>query len=239
VDYFSIFISLLGGVLPALLWLWFWLKEDRNPEPKSRLVAVFLFGMLVVFLVMPIEEYVLRNSSLSSIPFYKWKDLSLVTLLPIFLMWVALEELAKFIPTYFVAIKRKVTDEPIDAVIYMITAALGFAAMENTLYLLGLADKGSLIQSILTGNTRFLGATLLHIASSSAIGVTLGLSYYKKSSVRKKFLFTGVTLAVLLHAIFNLLIIKLENNLFFIFAGVWMIIVVLIVMIEKIKRVRY
>lgn len=229
----------MGGLLPALIWLWFWLKEDKNPEPKSRLMLVFLFGMLVVFLVMPLEEYALGKSNLSSLPFHKWKNMPLYSLVPIFLIWVMIEELAKFIPTYFVAIKRRVTDEPIDAVIYMITAALGFAAMENTLYLLGLMERGHFVQSLFTGNTRFLGATLLHVASSSAIGVMLGLSYYKKSSTKKKFLFTGIALSFLLHTLFNLLIIKLESNLFFIFSGVWMMIVILIVMIEKIKRVRY
>ena len=70
-------------------------------------------------------------------------------------------------------------DEPIDAVIYMITVALGFSALENALFLSNLISTSSFAQSIITGNSRFLGATLLHVASSAAVGVMIGLSYYK------------------------------------------------------------
>ena len=101
-----------------------------------------------------------------------------------------------------------------------------------------LIDTGQLSQSIITGNSRFLGATLLHVASSAAIGVMIGITYYKKVWVKKFFLILGIALSILLHTIFNLLIIKLENNLFFIFAGVWVLIILLIVLIEKVKKVQ-
>ncbi len=222
----TIFLSLLGGVLPALLWLWFWLKEDRlHPEPKIRVIAVFLVGMVSVFIVLPIEKFIF-SATLSGI--------SMVTVL----LWAGTEEIAKYIGAYFTALKNKVVDEPIDAVIYMITAALGFSAIENALFIFNLIDGGLFSQSIITGNSRFLGATLLHVASSAAIGVMVGLAYYKKPWVKKLFLLVGIGISILLHTIFNLLIIKLENDLFFIFAGVWVLIILLIVLIEKVKKVR-
>lgn len=222
------FLSLLGGILPALLWLWFWLKEDKRPEPKLRLTLVFLSGMAAVFLALYLERSVFKLSSLL------YPGISLVTII----LWAVIEELAKFIAAYFTALRHKVTDEPIDAVIYMITAALGFSALENTLFLFRFVEADLLYQGLITGNTRFLGATLLHVASSAAIGVMLGLAYYKRPKTKKKLLFTGLALAVLLHTVFNLLIIKLENNLFFVFVGVWVLIVLLITLIEKIKKVR-
>jgi RsiW-degrading membrane proteinase PrsW (M82 family) len=221
----AIFLSLLGGVLPALLWLWFWLKEDKlHPEPKSRILLVFIGGMASVFIVLPLEKFVFTAV------------LSSISILTVFL-WAGIEEISKFITAYFTALRNKVVDEPIDAVIYMITAALGFSALENTLFIFNLVDKGDFIQSIMTGNSRFLGATLLHVASSAAIGVMVGLSYYKKPLAKKIFLFTGIVLSILLHTIFNLLIIKFENDLFFVFSGVWILIVLLIVLIEKVKKV--
>src|SRR5680860_650469 len=40
-------IAFVGGILPSILWLWFWLKEDRrNPEPKTLLTIIFIMGML-------------------------------------------------------------------------------------------------------------------------------------------------------------------------------------------------
>lgn len=221
----TIFLSLLGGVLPALLWLWFWLKEDRlHPEPKVRIMIAFLSGMAVVFLVLPFEKFI----------FSFFPSISLVTVL----LWASTEEIIKYITSYFSALRNKEMNEPIDAVIYMITVALGFSALENALFLSNLISTSSFTQSIITGNSRFLGATLLHVASSAAVGVMIGLSYYKKPLTKKIFLYTGLGASVTLHTIFNLFIIKLENNLFFVFAGVWVLIVLLLVLIEKVKNVK-
>lgn len=221
----TIFLSLLGGVLPALIWLWFWLKEDRlHPEPKARVVMVFMAGMVSVFIVLPLERLVF-TATLSG--------LSIITIL----LWAAIEEISKYVVAYFTALRNKVMDEPIDAIIYMITAALGFSALENTLFLFKIIDSDLFSQVIITGNSRFLGATLLHVASSAAIGVMIGLSYYKKPFIKKIFLGLGLCISIMLHTVFNLLIIKLSSDLFFVFAGVWVLIILLMVIIEKIKKV--
>ncbi|MEK7200736.1 MAG: PrsW family glutamic-type intramembrane protease [Patescibacteria group bacterium] len=221
----TIFFSLLGGVLPALLWLWFWLKEDRlHPEPRVRIMVAFLSGMAVVFLVLPLEKFI----------FTTFPSISIITVI----LWASVEEIFKYVVAYFSALRNKEMDEPIDAVIYMITVALGFSALENALFLSNLISTSSFAQSIITGNSRFLGATLLHVASSAAVGVMIGLSYYKKPLTKKFFLYTGLGVSIVLHTIFNLFIIKLENDLFFVFAGVWVLIVLLLVLIEKVKNVK-
>lgn len=221
----TIFFSLIGGILPALLWLWFWLKEDRlHPEPRSRIMIVFLIGMASVFLVLPLEKFVFLATSSS------------ISLFTIFI-WASIEEITKYVVAHFSALRKKVVDEPIDAIIYMITIALGFSALENALFLFNIIDNGFLAQSVITGNSRFLGATLLHVASSAAIGVMIGLSFYSKPFIKKLFLLIGICVSILLHTTFNLLIIKLENDLFFIFAGIWVLIVLLLVLIEKIKKI--
>ena len=185
---------------------------------------VFVGGMASVFVVLPLEKFVF-TASLSAI--------SLLTIL----LWAGIEEISKYAVAYFTALKNKVVDEPIDAVIYMITAALGFSALENTLFIFNLMNSGDFIQGFMTGNSRFLGATILHVAGSAAIGVMMGLSYYKKPMVKKIFLFTGIALSILLHTVFNLLIIEFKDDLFFVFSGVWILIVFLIMLIEKVKVV--
>lgn len=221
----TIFYSLIGGILPALFWLWFWLQEDRfHPEPRSRIVTVFALGMISVFLVLPFERFVFNIMA---------QSLSLTTIF----LWASIEEVFKYLVAYFAALKYREMDEPIDAIIYMITAALGFSALENSLFLSNLIDIGKISDSFITGNSRFLGATLLHTASSAAIGVMIGLSYYKKTKTKILFLCTGLALGIILHTVFNLLIMKLEKDLFFVFSGVWVLIISLILLIEKVKRV--
>jgi len=223
----TIFLSLLGGILPALLWLWFWLKEDRlHPEPKLRLTIVFITGMVSVFLVLPVEKYIYS---------FTFSSISILTIL----LWAATEEIFKYSSAYISSLKRKDMDEPIDAVIYMITAALGFSALENTLFLFNLIDGSQFYQGLITGNSRFLGATLLHVASSAIIGVLIGLAYYKKPATKRIFLFIGILASIVLHTIFNLLIIKLDENKLFVFSGVWVLIVLLIILFEKVKKVNH
>lgn len=229
----TIVISLAGGILPALVWLWFWLKEDRlHPEPKLRIALSFFCGMLAVWPAIEAERYVCSWFSPNVCQTEALPGFMLI------LIWAIIEEVLKYVFAYFSALKSKVTDEPIDSVIYMITIALGFSALENTLFILNFAGSSDFLQSIMTGNSRFLGATLLHVASSAAVGTAIGLSYYKKPRVKRLFLSVGLVVAVVLHATFNLLIIKNVQDLFFVFSGVWVAIISLIVLIEKIKKTR-
>ena len=50
-------IAFAGGILPALIWLWFWLREDREaPEPRGLIALSFAAGMAVVYFVLPIQK---------------------------------------------------------------------------------------------------------------------------------------------------------------------------------------
>lgn len=218
-------ISLLGGVVPALFWLWFWLKEDRvHPEPKKKIALVFVLGAVSVFLVIPVERFV----------FDFLGSISPLTII----LWAAAEEIFKFLAAFF-AIRSKVNDEPIDPIIYMITAALGFSAIENSLFLSNLIGSNLFVESLMNGNSRFIGATVLHTASSSSIGVMIGLSFYKNPKIKKIFLFTGLLVSIILHTIFNLLIINIKTPVFIVFSGFWVLIIVLVVLIEKIKTTKF
>ncbi len=220
----TIFISLLGGLLPSFVWLWFWMKEDKlHPEPRSRLALIFLGGMAAVLLVLPVEKFIfsLRGEQISGLTIF---------------YWAAAEELFKFLVAYFFALRLKYNDEPIDAVIYMITVALGFSALENSLFLSNLVNGGHFAESIISGNMRFLGATLLHIASSATIGIMYGLAFYQSKILKRITLLFAISTSIILHTIFNLLIIESGNKIFFVFSGVWMIITFIIVAIEKVKK---
>ena len=229
----TILFSFLGGVLPALLWLWFWLKEDkREPEPKLKITLSFICGMLAVWPAIEMEKFLCYSVD------------SLVCsggITPgplLVILWAGTEEIFKYIAAFLSSFwKNKYNNEPIDPIIYMITVALGFSALENTLFLFNVIDIGVISKSIITSDSRFLGATLLHVASSAAIGVMMGLSYYKKPLAKKIFLVLGLCTAIILHIIFNLLIIKFQSGLFLIFAGVWVLIILLIVLIEKVKKI--
>lgn len=215
-------ISLLGGLLPALLWLWFWLREDETkPEPKGILVLTFIIGMLSVFIVLPIEKFFdtfITNQNVLTI------------------IWAGVEEIIKYIAVLFVALKSSSADEPVDFAMYLITGALGFAAMENALFLIDPVTVGDATVSLLTGNFRFLGAMLLHAISSALIGIALGLSFYQGWFAKKIFLFFGILGAISLHSTFNFLIINSDKGLFGVFSLLWGVTIIVLLLFEQLRQ---
>lgn len=215
-------ISLAGGLIPALLWLWFWLREDdEKPEPRGLLVMTFVIGMLGVFVVLPIQNL------LEKIVF----DERATTIL-----WAAVEEIIKYVAVLFVALKSSSADEPVDFAVYLITGALGFAAMENALFLINPVSVGDTTVSLLTGNFRFLGAMLLHAMSSAIIGIAMGLSFYRGWFAKKFFLVIGILGAISLHAAFNFLIIGGSKGLFGVFSLLWGVTIIILLLFEQLRR---
>jgi RsiW-degrading membrane proteinase PrsW (M82 family) len=215
-----LFIAFLGGVVPSLLWLAFWLLEDStHPEPKKYLFLTFLLGMLVVWPVLKVEEFAIGYAAGTTL----------------LLCWAFTEELGKFAAALLGGILWPVFDEPLDAVIYMVTAALGFAAMENTLFLFGSLQQGTL-HGIISGDLRFIGATLLHTLSSATIGVSLAYAYFKSKGMRRMFATLGVILATALHTLFNFFILGQGGDATFgIFFCIWIGIIAILLAIESIK----
>ena len=151
-------------------------------------------------------------------------------------LWAAIEELLKYFAASLIILKKKAVDEPLDPIIYMITIALGFAAVENTLFLMN--PDLDLYNGIITGNLRFLGATLLHILASATIGVAMALSFYKSESIKKLYVRIGVLLSIVLHTLFNFFIIESNGEkILTVFAAVWIGVIVLLLFFEKVKRI--
>lgn len=214
-------IALLGGVLPALIWLFFWLLEDRcEPEPKRFIFFVFVGGMLSVFVALKLE--LLASNYIKGVP--------------LIFTWAAIEEFAKFGVAYFLALRWSVFDEPLDAIIYLVTAALGFSALENTLFLIHPIDSGDVLKSVITGDLRFVGASLLHTLASATIGISIALSFAKPAVERRLYAFVGVILAVALHTLFNFFILRSGFATFWIFLLVWLGIVALLLLVERVKQ---
>ncbi|MDO8514375.1 MAG: PrsW family glutamic-type intramembrane protease [bacterium] len=230
-----IIAAFAGGVLPALAWLWFWRREDSvHPEPRRLIALAFLAGMVAVAVVIPLEK--MAASYLKDQSLFVLTAASTLTLT--FVIWSAMEEVIKYALARLTVLRRREDDEPIDPVIYMVTVALGFAAAENTLFLLSPLSGDTLVQTVITGNLRFVGATLLHVLSSAVIGVFLGLSFYKTRRTKRLYVIMGVILASLLHSAFNFLILNTpEEHLLRTFGFVWVGLIVLLAMLEYIKRI--
>lgn len=221
----NIFYALLGAIIPALIWLFFWLMEDaRHPEPRRLILRSFIFGMASVALVLPLQ--------LSIDSAFPGMTLTAITL------WAGAEEILKFTAAFFGGLITRAYNEPVDAIIYLITAALGFVAAENFLFILGPLSNGEIVQSIITGNTRFIGASLLHVVASGLIGASIAFSYHKKVFTKTLVVFLALISATLFHIIFNILLLDYaEMGGIIAFSMVWVGVIVLFILFEKAKTI--
>src|SRR3989338_11379966 len=124
-----ILYAFLGGFLPVLLWLWFWLKEDCHPEPRKIIFLTFLAGAAIIPFAF-LAEYAVIKIFISR----GWASMNYYSVAIIFI-FAAIEEYFKYFAAKKAALQRKNFDEPIDGLVYLITAALGFAAVENIFFL--------------------------------------------------------------------------------------------------------
>lgn len=202
-------ITIPLAVLPSVVWLLWYLRKDRHPEPKRMIVRVFIWGMLIAFPAILVENAGIGILNALALP------LVLTNFLVYFVVVAITEEVLKFLVVHFRVLQRThQLDEPVDAMIYMIAAALGFAAIENIFLLTPLFEK-DFVATLHIAFSRFVGATLLHALASGIIGYYLALRIFK---AQKKFppLIHGFVLAILLHGFYNILVIQTEEQVYFV-----------------------
>jgi RsiW-degrading membrane proteinase PrsW (M82 family) len=188
---YAILISL--GFLPSLAWLFFFLMEDIHPEPKKMILQVFIAGAAITFIAIffqicaqeTIDYFSLQNAH--PLPFFAF---------------ALIEEVLKFFAAWIIIRKSRFFDEPIDAMIYMIIAALGFALIENIAIAVNIGEVPD-VAGIMT--VRFVGATLLHALSSALMGY-----YWAKGlitpTIKKIMILKGLIMATIVHTFFNYIV---------------------------------
>lgn len=216
--------AVLGGMLPAIAWVIFWVngEEDDTKEPTLAIILTFIIGMLAVLLAIPAEHFVQSYIS----------DQKLTTI-----VWAGIEELLKFITILFIISRSNLIQRPIDYPMYFIVGALGFAGLENILFLMNPETVSNTSVWLVTGNLRFLGSTLLHAISSGIIGISMGIAFYQNWRDSFILIIIGIISAITLHSVFNLFIMNGSNQEFFrIFGFLWVVTIISILLFEKLRR---
>lgn len=184
---FASLLYTLLGFFPGIIWLAFFLQEDaRRPEPKRLIISTFMLGGIATFVVLPIQIITKRFLLAGGVGDINPTHLFLLAFI---------EEALKLLVVYLWIRRRKEFDEPIDAMVYMIIAALGFATVENIATAIRAANGIEVLA------LRFIGATLLHSLSSGIVGY-----YWARGIIACKeytYLTGGLVAATIFHTIFN------------------------------------
>jgi len=185
----DLFLAGSLGFAPGLLWLWFLRrKDDLEPEPKRLLLAVFALGCGSAGLALWLRPWLE--------PWIPTTPQCLGYAVDAFAVTAGVEELLKLAAFFAIAFWHREIDEPIDGIIYGSAAGLGFASVENALYL-SLTDDVSVVAA------RAFTATLAHAACSGMLGFAVAMTRLHPERRQRHLVLGSLLLAVALHGSYD------------------------------------
>ena len=183
---------LLMTILPSILIILFFVNSDKFKEPTKEIIKIFFLGILIT-----IPAYIL-NTYIGDF-LYKNTEVS-EGLISSFLTAAPVEEGLKLSVLYYFVYKMKEFNEPIDGIVYGVTASLGFATLENIYYVYLLADDFE-ITSMALAVIRSFSAVPAH----AVFGIFMGYFFMKYSFIKKgDNLFFAFIIPFVLHGCYNL-----------------------------------
>jgi RsiW-degrading membrane proteinase PrsW (M82 family) len=185
----------LSGVIPALVAMWIVDRLDaKRPEPPRTRRLVVFFGMLSVIPALVLEVVLSSLVGEQLEPQLTYQGSSFQA----FVVAAAVEEACKILVVYWVVWKRPEFDERMDGIVYASRAGLGFALVENVMYLL---QQQSLQGQIIVWVERALLAVPGHAMWTGMIGAQAARRRFDGKGLG---LVGGYLLAVAFHGAYDL-----------------------------------
>jgi len=199
---------LIISLAPVLIILYYiYVKDKYNKEPLPLLLKSLLMGALITIPVILVEGV------LSAL---WYGDFSLTKAgYSAFVVAGLTEELFKFLALYWLIWKNKEFDEKIDGIVYAVFISLGFAGIENIMYIFQYGAS--------TGYTRAITAVPAHAFFGMVMGFYFAMA--KFSPGRKSVnLLKALFIPVLLHGFYDYILMSQEEALRFLFVPymIWM-----------------
>lgn len=156
------------GCLPGAFWLVFLRrKDDHEPEPWGLVLFALAFGGLSTLAVVWTRPWFSDLLPLGTDSTRHYADA--------FLLTAPLEETWKMVALLFAIGWSREVDEPLDGIIYGTAVGLGFASIENVVYVLDAWDEG-VNHALYVAGVRGVTATLVHCSTTGTIGFFYGLA---------------------------------------------------------------
>jgi len=172
-------------------------RDAYNKEPKLNLAVAFIFGAVAIIPAFFIERalYGGLGNSITE------------TAIAAFLVVAFTEEIVKFVSLRYYAIPKKSFDEPLDGIVYGVMIGMGFATLENLMYVLGAQSSGNAYQ---VGFMRMFLAVPAHATFGVLMGYFAGKAKFDKPN-SFRLLVTGIFWAVFFHGAYDFFLF-LQNN---------------------------
>ena len=193
--------ALLLAVIPSALMLRYFIRSDAFPEPRRAITITFLWGIASI-----IPAVIAALLLLAALEATIWDDISNPWIRGgaiAFLGAAIPEEFFKFAVLYLYCRRLADFDEPMDGIVYGVTASLGFATLENVLYVV---DGG-----VEVAIARALTAVPGHAIFGAVMGFYFGLAHFEAPS-RGLLLAAAYLSPVILHGAYNTVLIAPEEG---------------------------
>jgi RsiW-degrading membrane proteinase PrsW (M82 family)/ribosomal protein S18 acetylase RimI-like enzyme len=178
------------AIAPGLaICLFIFHRDAYNREPKRNLLFSFFLGACSIITAIVIEGI------FKEIP---PKTIS-GTAVTAFLVVALTEELGKFVVLRYYAYSRKSFDEPLDGIVYSVMISMGFATLENVLYVTKYAGSG---QGYQIAFLRMFTAVPAHATFGVLMGYYVGKAKFDAVN-RTGLLLAGLFSAVLFHGAYD------------------------------------
>lgn len=167
-------------------------RKENDHIPKKLIVKIVVCEVIIACVAAAVENYILNNIVNNNI----------YTMLMCNIIGIGIvEEIAKFIPAYFLGIKSENCKTFYDIIVLCGFSTLAFAGFENILYL---SDAKDLIG---LGVTRGLLSITTHLMYGLIMGIFIGIAiYYKNNNKRFEYIINMVLCIIvpsIYHGVYN------------------------------------
>ncbi len=183
-------VVLLASLAPVFIILFYiYFRDKYDKEPIGLLVKSVIAGMLVVIPVLFVGRILMgimpEMGKIGNAAYHA------------FLVAGTTEELFKFLALYLLVWNSPSFDEKFDGIVYAVFVSLGFAAVENVLYVM---DGG-----LQTAMIRAITAVPAHAIFGISMGYYLGIAHMY-DELRKPYLRKAILIPILLHGIYDFIL---------------------------------
>ena len=181
---------LLASLAPIFIILFYiYLRDKYEKEPVGMLVKALLLGIVIVIPVIFVEQFLM-----SMMP--QWAKVAEAAY-HAFVVAGFIEELFKFLALYLLVWKSPSFNEKFDGIVYAVFVSLGFAGVENVLYVMDGGMETALIRA------------LTAVPAHAIFGITMG--YYLGTArmyqeLKDKYLLMALLVPILLHGIYDFIL---------------------------------
>lgn len=193
---------LLLAILPIIILGLYIYNKDIEKEPKLLLFKLFGSGVLssiFVFLLSYVisEVFISFDIDLNKIDYFNYFIYS-------FIFVALIEEGCKWLSTIFIGYNSKYFDESFDIIVYSSFVALGFAFLENIMYVFNYGVSAAILRALISVPG--------HLLFGIMMGYYMLLSKLSKNKTKKrKYMIYSFLFPFLLHGLYDYLLL-LKNT---------------------------